>query len=69
MLDDFECGKASGSRVALYPNDNGTGTCGGVNQHWSYNSNGTITNELTGMCLDVNDFTGAFCFVVRSIGR
>jgi alpha-galactosidase len=32
VLDDVECATSDGSVVAIYPYDNGAGSCGGVNQ-------------------------------------
>jgi hypothetical protein len=32
--------------------------CGGKNQHWAHNGNGTITNQYNGMCLDVFEYQG-----------
>ena len=58
VLDAVECGTADGTAVAVYPPDNGQGTCGGKNQQWAFNANGSVTNDFSGSCLDVYDFTG-----------
>ena len=64
VLDDFGCGSSDGNPVALFHRDEGTTAlasptnCGGKNQHWSHNANGTITNNYNGICLDVFDFLG-----------
>lgn len=58
VLDAFGCGKADGTPVAVYPPDGPGGTCGGRNQQWQRNADGTITNDFSGSCLDVFDWTG-----------
>jgi hypothetical protein len=58
VLDGYECSVLDGSAVYVYPNDNGTGTCGGRNQQWSLNGDGTIVNAFSSKCLDVYDFAG-----------
>jgi hypothetical protein len=59
VLDIYECSNVDGTSVNVYPADDGTGTCQGLNQVWQVNNNnGTITNPYTGLCLDVYDFTG-----------
>jgi hypothetical protein len=48
--DGYGQGLTSGTKVDIY-------TCNqGTNQAWSFNSNGTITEVQSGLCLDV---TGA----------
>lgn len=59
VLDDTECVTNDGNPVAIYPKDNGQGTCSGKNQQWIWNtSTGTIINSYTQTCLDVYDFAG-----------
>ncbi|MCA2215476.1 ricin-type beta-trefoil lectin domain protein [Jidongwangia harbinensis] len=40
-------GNAAGTRVQI-------SDCGGANQKWNLNSNGTVSNAQNGLCLDVN---------------
>lgn len=58
VLDDFQCNSTNGSPVVLFSRDNGTGTCGGVNQKWVLHDDQTITNVHNGLCLDVYEFVG-----------
>jgi alpha-galactosidase len=58
VLDAVECGTADGTPVAVYPPDNGSGTCGGKNQAWRAGAGGTLVNGNSGSCLDVYDFAG-----------
>jgi hypothetical protein len=58
VLDDVHCDKGDGSPVAVYPPDDGSGTCGGKNQVWSMKADGTLVNANSGTCLDVYDWQG-----------
>jgi hypothetical protein len=58
VLDFYECVDADGDLVYVYPNDNGSGTCGGKNQLWQWAGNGTLVNPLSGKCLDVWEYVG-----------
>jgi Alpha galactosidase C-terminal beta sandwich domain/Ricin-type beta-trefoil lectin domain len=59
VLDAFNCGTSDGTSIIVYPNDDGSGTCGGKNQQWTWDqTTGTIHNVNSGTCLDVYDFTG-----------
>jgi hypothetical protein len=40
VLDAFECGTSDGTQVFVFPNDNGSGTCGGKNQKWTWSPSG-----------------------------
>nr|WP_275581090.1 ricin-type beta-trefoil lectin domain protein [Natronosporangium hydrolyticum] len=43
-------GTANGTAVIIW-------TChGGANQQWNLNSNGSVANVLSGLCVDVSDF-------------
>jgi hypothetical protein len=47
-LDAYGSGTTNGTRVVIWD-------ChGGANQLWSVNSDGTITNQLSGLCLDAS---------------
>ncbi|WP_327426409.1 RICIN domain-containing protein [Streptomyces sp. NBC_01236] len=46
-LDAYNSGTANGTKVVLWDCN------GGTNQKWTVNSNGTITNNVSGLCLDV----------------
>ncbi len=62
VLDVTDCAKADGSPVAVWPYDNGQGTCGGANQKWAFNpassTGSTAVNGNSGSCLDVFDWAG-----------
>jgi hypothetical protein len=45
-VDVPNASQANGTQVALWDCN------GGANQRWSVNSNGTITNQAGGLCLD-----------------
>jgi hypothetical protein len=46
-LDAYNNGTTNGTKVVIW-------SCNGqTNQKWSFNSNGTVTNQLSGLCLDV----------------
>jgi hypothetical protein len=46
-LDAYNNGTTNGTKVIIW-------SCNGqTNQKWSFNSNGTVTNQLSGLCLDV----------------
>jgi hypothetical protein len=49
-LDDYGKGTSNGTAAVIWQCN------GGANQQWNVNSNGTITNVLTGLCLDVNGY-------------
>jgi hypothetical protein len=49
-LDAYGNGTSAGTKVAIWDCN------GGANQQWNVNSDGTVTNALSGLCLDV---TGA----------
>ena len=68
VLDAFECGTSDGTVVSLYPPDNGSGTCGGKNQQWLMNGDGTITNVNSLACLDIYDFAGPGMLVLVGPG-
>lgn len=46
-LDAYGRGTANGTRVVIYACN------GGTNQKWTLNSDGSISNDLSGLCLDV----------------
>ncbi|HEX8497422.1 MAG TPA: cellulase family glycosylhydrolase [Actinomycetales bacterium] len=46
-LDAMASGRTPGTKVIIWD------CTGGANQQWNVNSNGTITNALSGLCLDV----------------
>lgn len=60
VLDVTECLTADGSPVAVWPADNGSGTCQGKNQQWKWNVSGagSLTNANSGTVLDIYDFAG-----------
>ena len=45
-LDAYNSGTANGTKVVLWDCN------GGTNQKWTVNTNGTITNNVSGLCLD-----------------
>ncbi|MEV7345314.1 RICIN domain-containing protein [Streptomyces sp. NPDC093544] len=45
-LDAYNSGTANGTRAIIWDCN------GGTNQKWTLNSNGTITNNVSGLCLD-----------------
>ncbi|MFF1630667.1 ricin-type beta-trefoil lectin domain protein, partial [Streptomyces sp. NPDC058272] len=45
-LDAYNSGTANGTKVVLWDCN------GGTNQKWTFNSGGTLTNNVSGLCLD-----------------
>ena len=42
----------------MYTSTGAEGSCGGANQKWTWNADGTIVNANGGTCLDIYDYNG-----------